>query len=292
MAYFQRILFCCACVALVAGDVAVPTEQELSQFGAIEGQKLSKALATEVNWKAAFAEFVAMTLFVVIGCGSAMGVAKEPGSAWVLQVSLTFGLAITALAYTIGHYSGAQINCAVTFGLALAGKVSYLQASVNFVAQMLGAVVGAIILLQMHLPSEDKTASIGCNGVGAGCTQMTALAGEFLMTFLLMFVVLETATSPFTLANRSMAPLAIGVAVFLAHSVLIPIDGCSINPTRSFGPALVASFIRSPNVKDAWKDMWVFWVGPLVGAAAAVGVHSALTSLTVSELKLPASPQY
>eukprot|EP00933_Yihiella_yeosuensis_P078971 TRINITY_DN909_c0_g2_i1.p1 TRINITY_DN909_c0_g2~~TRINITY_DN909_c0_g2_i1.p1 ORF type:complete len:300 (-),score=65.42 TRINITY_DN909_c0_g2_i1:141-1040(-) len=285
MAYFRTLLLCCACLAFVAGG-AVPTQPELSQVGASKGENLNKASAdVKINWKAAGAEFVAMTLFVIIGCGSAMGIAKEPGSAWVLQVSLTFGLAITALAYTVGHYSGAQINCAVTFGLALSGHLSYLQAAVNFAAQMLGAVLGAVILLQMHLPEEDKTASIGCNGVGANSSQLTALVGEFCMTFLLMFVVLETAISPLSLENRSMAPLAIGVAVFLAHSVLIPIDGCSINPTRSFGPALVASLIRSPNVKDAWKDMWVFWVGPLLGSAAAVGAHAGLAHLAYHEMR-------
>eukprot|EP00933_Yihiella_yeosuensis_P078968 TRINITY_DN909_c0_g1_i3.p1 TRINITY_DN909_c0_g1~~TRINITY_DN909_c0_g1_i3.p1 ORF type:complete len:337 (-),score=75.00 TRINITY_DN909_c0_g1_i3:236-1144(-) len=246
---------------------------------AVKVATAEQAPAKGIQWRAAAAEFVAMTLFVIIGCGSAMSIAKEPGSAWVLQVSLTFGLAITSLAYAVGHYSGAQINCAVTFGLVLVGNLSIMQGLVNFAAQMLGAVVGACFLLGTHVPEEDKTGGLGCNGVGPGSTQITALVGEIMMTFLLMFVVLETAVSPATLANREMAPLAIGIAVFLAHSVLIPIDGCSINPTRSFGPAVVANFLRKPAVKDPWTDMWVFWVGPLVGAAAAVGVFKALAAM-------------
>merc|ERR1719482_1677703 len=95
--------------------------------------------------KKCVAEFVAMTLFVFIGCGSAMSVAKLEGSAWVLQVSLTFGVAITVLAYTIGHYSGGHINCAVTLGLVITGNCSVLQGIGNLVAQLLGSVLAYTI---------------------------------------------------------------------------------------------------------------------------------------------------
>merc|ERR1719379_81800 len=116
----------------------------------IQAENIHKA-AAGVKASAAMAEFVAMTLFVVIGCGSAMSVAKESG--WVLQVALTFGLAITSLAYAVGHYSGGQINCAVTFGLMFAGKLSMAQGMANFVAQMLGSITGACILRGMF-PEE------------------------------------------------------------------------------------------------------------------------------------------
>jgi len=226
-----------------------------------------------VNLSAVFAEYIAMTLFVMIGCGSAMGVAKEPG--WVLQVSLAFGLGITALAYTIGHISGAHINCAVTLGLVITGNCSVLQGTLNLAAQILGSITGALILTLMWPEETDKTKGLGANGVQEGMTKTNAFVGEVMMTFLLMFVVLETAVNPAFKANREMAALAIGFAVFLAHSVLIPIDGCSINPTRSFGPALVRKLCyKNPGSFD---DMWVFCVGPLVGASAAALVqHSGL----------------
>uniref|UniRef100_A0A7S0BBU1 Aquaporin n=1 Tax=Pyrodinium bahamense TaxID=73915 RepID=A0A7S0BBU1_9DINO len=222
----------------------------------------------------AFAEFVAMFLFVFFGCGSAMSIAKEEGSAWVLQVSLTFGLAITVLAYSIGHISGGQINCAVTFGLVLHGDVSFWQGVCNFLAQMLGSVLGAAVLKVMYPAPKDLTGGLGTNSVGEGWTQIGALIGEFMGTFLLMFVVLETAVNDESKANSSLAPLAIGLSVFLAHSVLIPVDGCSINPTRTFGPALVQ--VISAGTTSVFKDMWIFWVGPLLGAAAAVGVYSVM----------------
>merc|ERR1719387_1446250 len=100
------------------------------------------------------------------------------------------------------------------------------------------------------------------------------------MTFLLMFVVLQTAIAEASLANRTMACIAIGFAVFLAHSVLIPIDGCSINPTRSFGPAVVARLRYGEKAAKGISDMWVFWVGPLTGAALAAGTYMGMTAMT------------
>jgi MIP family channel proteins len=235
------------------------------------GTKAEAAPAPAVSAKAAMAEFVAMTLFVIIGCGSAMSVAKESG--WILQVALTFGLAITSLAYSVGHYSGGQINCAVTLGLVVAGKLSMAQGIANFVAQMLGSVCGALILKGMFPEDKDKTGGLATNAVSEGWTQMHALVGEIAMTFLLMFVVMETAVNPASKANRELACVAIGFAVFLAHSVLISIDGCSINPTRTFGPALVRSMTYK-NGEGAFSDHWVFWAGPLVGAAAAAVVST------------------
>eukprot|EP00927_Polykrikos_kofoidii_P081012 TRINITY_DN780_c0_g1_i3.p1 TRINITY_DN780_c0_g1~~TRINITY_DN780_c0_g1_i3.p1 ORF type:complete len:304 (-),score=33.61 TRINITY_DN780_c0_g1_i3:168-1079(-) len=228
-----------------------------------------------ISYRAAAAEFIAMTLFVVTGCGSAMSIAKEAGSAWVLQVSLTFGLAISSLAYAIGHISGGQINCAVTFGLVLSGKLAVAQGVVNVGAQILGSLIGALLLTFVYPPEKDCTGSLGSNIISPDRSVTSALVGEVLMTFLLMFVVLETAVDDGSAATRAQACLAIGFAVFLAHSVLIPIDGCSINPTRSFGPAIVASSLRG--CKGATSALWLCFVGPLVGAALAVGCYSALS---------------
>jgi len=220
--------------------------------------------ASDVSFKKALQEFIAMTLFVIIGCGSAMGVVNKTDKNWVLQVSLTFGLAITALAAATG---GGQINCAVTLGLTILGNISVGQAVVNFVAQMLGSILGAAILSCIYSEEADNTKTIGCNAVTVGkqgFDHSQALLAEAVMTFLLVYVVANVAV----LANQVTRTISIGFAVFLAHSVLIPIDGCSINPTRSFGPALIASMTRSEGSK-VFADMWVFWVGPLIGAAAA-----------------------
>jgi MIP family channel proteins len=229
--------------------------------------------ATPVSYKAAAAEYLAMTLFVVIGCGSAMAVCGEPG--WVLQVALTFGLAITSLAYTVGHFSGGQINCAVTLGLVLAGKLTAAQGVTNFVAQILGSLTGALLLTLMIPEAADKTGGLGTNKISDKLSKFNAFVGEFIMTFLLMFVVLETAVNPATKANREMAALAIGFAVFLAHAVLINVDGCSINPTRTFGPAMVRQMLYK-NKADSLDEQLVFWAGPLLGAAGAVAISTAM----------------
>jgi len=225
---------------------------------------------TPVSVVACAAEFVAMTLFVVIGCGSAMGTSSTLGfPAWVLMVSLAFGFSIAALAYASGHHSGGHINCAVTLGLVLAGECSLAQGAGNFVAQMLGSIFGAAILCLIYPEANDHTGGLGSNAVNKGWEWHNALVGEIMGTFLLMYVVLQTACHSKSVGNRSQAALAIGLTVFLAHVMLIPIDGCSINPTRSFGPAVVAE-IRSD--KSHFKDMWIFWVGPLAGAALAAGL--------------------
>jgi len=226
--------------------------------------------ARRVSMRSAAAEYIAMTLFVIIGCGSAMSIARDEGSAWTLQVALAFGIAITVLAYSLGRYSGGQINCAVTLALWVSGDLSFAQAAVNFAFQMLGSVTGATILCIVYPKGKDKTGDIATNAIAFGFSHLNVLLGEFAMTFLLVLVVLESSlqTSP----ASGIATIPIGFAVFLAHCVLIHVDGCSINPTRSFGPALLAS-VRDRK-GDYFKDMWVFWVGPLLGALAAAGVHA------------------
>jgi len=238
-----------------------------------------------VTFSAMLAEYVAMTLFVVIGCGSAMSIAKEPGSAWILQVSLSFGFAISSLAYAVASYSGGQINCAVTLGLMLVQKIGVVQGILNVFAQLCGSVTGAYILTAIFPRDMDKTGGLGCNKIAEGFSPANAFVGEAMMTFLLMFVVLETAVNPNSEENRALACLAIGFAVFLAHTVLIPIDGCSINPTRSFGPAFVVQQLSAAEAPDrtgraikvdAFKDMHVFWAGPCVGSTLAAIAYGLL----------------
>jgi len=263
-----------ASVSLLQKSSAVHLSATNAQYSTFN----TALVAAGIDINAAFAEYVAMTLFVTIGCGSAMGIANKDGSAWVLQVALTFGIAISVLAYSIGHNSGGQINCAVTFALALNGSLGWGQAFVNLIFQLLGSVTGALILSVIYPTEKDLTGNLGSNGVGEGWNHFGALIGEVVGTFVLCFTVLNTAVDTATVANRQMACLAIGLSVFLAHSVLIPIDGCSINPTRSFGPALVSAGRNKgkSDAKSTFADMWIFWLGPLTGAAIAVGVNAAL----------------
>jgi MIP family channel proteins len=235
-------------------------------------------MASKVSAPALIAEFLAMWLFVIIGCGTAMAVANKTGA--MVQISLAFGLAITALAYSIGHISGGHINCAVTLGLIMVRACDPIQGLLNMVVQVLGSFAGAATLCLIFPEEMDATGGVGSNAVATGFETWNALFGEIVMTFLLVFVVLQTAVNPKSEANRALACVAIGFAVFLAHCVLIPVDGCSINPTRTIGPAFVSK-IRNPDKEsDALKHLWVFIVGPFVGAALAAVTYLGMNKIS------------
>lgn len=192
-------------------------------------------------------------------------------------IALQFGLGITVLAYATAHTSGGHINCAVTLALTIVGTCHPLRAVVYFVSQMLGSICGAALLLattggtQISSGGIDRTGGLGSNGrQNANVEVGQALLVEIMGTALLVFVVLEAAVNIKAVTTdgesairgnkQNLAPIPIGLAVFMAHVICIPITGCSINPTRSFGPALVSG---------NWTDHWLWWVGPLVGATAA-----------------------
>ena len=179
---------------------------------------------------------------------------------WGVTTALAFGLAITVLAFATGHISGGQLNPAVTFALACVGSLPVVQAIINTIAQIVGAILGAA-LLDATIPNGNE-GSLGSNQINPGVGYGNALAGEIVMTALLVATVLETAVSKGNAVSKAFAPLAIGFAVFCAHAVLLPIDGCSINPARSLGPAIVSG---------TWPGtFWVFIVGPYLGALAAI----------------------
>ena len=232
--------------------------------------------------RSAVAEFVAMLLFVYFGCGSAASNLQfvthtgEWESASVLLIALAFGMSITVLVFATAHTSGGHINCAVTWALMLVGKCHPLRGLVYVAAQLVGSITGAALLKgttngRFDGGVLDRSGALGANGLqNSAVTTGNAFLAEVIGTMLLCFVVLETAVNSravttdgdrMVLGNKqNLAPLPIGFAVFLAHVVLIPIDGCSINPTRSFGPSVVA---------NSWNDQWIWWAGPLTGATIA-----------------------
>merc|ERR1712087_754756 len=228
-------------------------------------------------------EYIAMTLFVFFGCGSASSNAQLRGGQWdpasVTIIALQFGLAITVLAFATAHTSGAHINCAVTFGLMIVGTCHPVRALVYFVCQMLGSITGAAFFLAATDSKIDRTGGLGSNSLQSDdVTVGNAFVVEMFGTLLLMYVVLETAVNANSVTTtggsgmirgnkQNLAPFPIGFAVFLAHVVCIPITGCSINPTRSFGPAVVAS--ANNDSSSVWDDHWIFWFAPLLGSLIA-----------------------
>ena len=123
-------------------------------------------------------------------------------------------------------------------------------------AQLVGAVVGALLLL-ITIP-EAADSNLGAHALGSGVSIGMGLTMEIVVTFALVFVIFATAIDSGGMGN--LAPIAIGLVVLVDHLVAVPITGASMNPARSFGPALVAG---------QWADHWIYWVGPLIGGAIA-----------------------
>lgn len=230
----------------------------------------------KLDTKAVLHEFIGMTLFVYIGCGVATTSGGNDDPAKIQSIAFAFGMAIMVLVYSIAHTSGGQLNWAVTIGLMVEGSLETLQAMANMLAQLLGGILGAA-LLYATLPDCCR-GTLGSNEVNrsAGYTAGMAFFAEFMFTFFLVFVVFQTAVDAkaITGANQEsrpvLAPVAIGFAVFLAHLFLIPITGCSINPSRSFGPAFVSTL---DGQKGLFDDFWIFFVAPMLGGVVAGLLH-------------------
>ena len=229
------------------------------------------------NLRAAAAEFIATGLFVFIGVGSVVAAANafggEAGPA-IIAISIAHGLGILIGVAAIAKISGGHLNPAVTFAAVLTGKMKVSVGVLYIVAQVAGA-VGAALLIKTIVagPAELGLGSHGLNvfdpQVGGGIldNQVGDGAGaglllEMVLTFALVFVVFATAMDPKGPGN--IAPIAIGLVIMADHFVAIPMTGASMNPARSFGPALVA---------NEWSDHWVYWLGPLIGGGIAALVY-------------------
>ncbi|ONM53249.1 Aquaporin PIP2-1 [Zea mays] len=203
-------------------------------------------------YRAVIAEFIATLLFLyitvatVIGYkhqtdASASGADAACGGVGVLGIAWAFGGMIFVLVYCTAGISGGHINPAVTFGLFLARKVSLVRALLYIVAQCLGAICGVGLVKAFQSAYFDRYGG-GANSLASGYSRGTGLGAV-------------------------LAPLPIGFAVFMVHLATIPVTGTGINPARSLGAAVIY------NKDKPWDDHWIFWVGPLVGAAIAAFYH-------------------
>ena len=198
----------------------------------------------------AAAEGLAAFALVFAGCGAIVANAENDAALGAVGVALVFGLVIMVMVYATGHLSGAHINPAVTVAFTLTRHFPPRDAAVYVVAQLAGALAGALVLLAVW---PDQPAGLGATtpGVGTG----SALLYEVLLTAFLMFVIMAVATD--TRAVGPAAAIAIGGTVALDAMFGGPVTGASMNPARSFGPALAAG---------EWEDFWLYVVGPVLGA--------------------------
>ncbi|WP_447642708.1 MULTISPECIES: MIP family channel protein [Chitinophagaceae] len=220
------------------------------------------------------AELIGTFGLVLFGCGAAavagMNTVAGLSGLGLLGIAFAFGLSVVVFAYAIGGISGCHINPAVTVGVLVAGRISAKDAVVYIIGQLIGALLGAFVLKEILSGRlSGFTAgewAFGSDGWGEGYQNgygtCAAFLTEAVLTFLFLFVILAT-TSKW--GNSTMAGLAIGLTLVLIHLVAIPITGTSVNPARSFGPALLAG-------GKALSQLWLFIVAPIVGAVVAAVV--------------------
>ena len=222
---------------------------------------------SKMDWRAGLAEMIATFFFVFLGPGVVVVTGALSGgqldSSRLIAIALGHGLAIALLVSATAHLSGAHINPAVTFAAMITKRMTISKGAMYVGAQLIGAALGAVLLAAI-LPSAmggglgNGAGTLGTHGLGAGVSASQGIAIEIVLTAALVFVVFGAAMDKRGVGV--VAPLAIGLVVLVDHLVGVPLTGASMNPARSFGPALAAG---------AWTDHWVYWVGPLLGGAVA-----------------------
>lgn len=224
------------------------------------------AMSAETQAQPVVAELLGTLALVFFGAGAAVVAGEFIGS---LGIALTFGFILLALGYAIGPVSGSHINPALTLGVLLAGRMSLRLAVSYWIAQCVGAVIGAalLFLVARQVPGLETAGAFGSNGYGyrsaVGISVLGALVAEVMMTALLVFVALAVTRR---LSVRGLYAVPTGLAFALVHLMGVPLTGTSVNPARSLGPALFAG-------GEALLQLWLFLLAPLTGAVLAVAVH-------------------
>ncbi len=214
------------------------------------------------------AEMFGTMVLVLMGCGVAVSLncssdcSTVANAATVIGTALAFGLAVVAMAYTIGGVSGCHINPAITLGVLLSGRMSVKDGILYIVFQCIGAFIGSALLYL--LTTNSGLVGTGANDLQAGVTTLGGLLAEIIFTCVFVLVVLG-ATSKTNGATNNFAGLAIGLSLVLVHLVCIRYTGTSVNPARSLAPAFFQG-------GSALSNLWIFIVGPFAGAILAAGI--------------------
>ena len=209
------------------------------------------------------AEAIGTFVLTFLGCAAAVSLGcSDANTAAVVGTAVAFGLSVVAMAYTIGGISGCHINPAITLGCLLTGRISAKDCAGYMAGQFVGAIVAGAALCGFY----GCESGLGANGIGAGCNGSVAIAVavEAVLTALFVLVVLG-ATHKTNGATNNFAGLAIGLTLVLVHLVCIRYTGTSVNPARSIAPAIFQG-------GTALTNLWIFIVGPFVGALAAAGI--------------------
>jgi aquaporin Z len=223
----------------------------------------------EEKMKKAIAEFIGTFTLVFFGCGAAViaGMGTGPTAIDVLGIAFAFGLAIVGMAHGIGPISGCHVNPAVSFGVLVAGRMTMSDFVSYVIAQVLGAIAGAIVLyIILSGKAAGWTGGLGQNGWGAGYlgqyNLLSAFIFEVVATFIFLVCILGVTQKG---SPAEFAGLAIGLTLVAIHIVGINVTGVSVNPARSLGPAIIGVGSNPA----ALGKVWLFIIAPLIGAGIA-----------------------
>ena len=203
------------------------------------------------------AEFVGTFALVFIAAGAVSTDYVSQGSLGLLGMAVASSLVVMAMVYATGHISGAHINPAVTISMLVARKIDLKDAVSYIVAQFTGASIAGLMLLTIF-PTAVAGVNLGATGLGSDVDFGVGILVEAILTFMLVLTIFGSAVDE--RAPQGLAGFAIGVAVLLAILVGGPLTGASMNPARTFGPALVSGY---------WANHLVYWIGPLIGGVFA-----------------------
>ncbi|BFI43091.1 protein MpHIP [Marchantia polymorpha subsp. ruderalis] len=224
----------------------------------------TKTLRSKEQWRAAGAEFIGTLLFVFLGCGSVVATGildSKMTAARLVAIALAHGLAITFLAGATGAISGGHLNPAVTLAFVVAGKESLLRAGLYVGSQIFGGIFGALFL--KWCTPESMRGTLGSHDVNPLIYGSQAFLMELILTFVLIFVIFGVAVD--RRGPGVIAPIPIGFAVVVDHLVGVPFTGASMNPARSFGPAIVSGAFGTQHL--------LYWAAPGFGATLASALY-------------------
>ncbi|KAK2151415.1 hypothetical protein LSH36_364g04071 [Paralvinella palmiformis] len=205
-------------------------------------------------------ELIGVTIFVFVGTTSAT-------SGNVMSTAAAHGLAIMLLIIAFGHISGGHFNPCVTLGALLTGGISLKGAALHWLAQLIGGILGAALCKGVLSSAVYSGINAGIPDLGAGVGVGQGILCEAVLTLTLVLTVIMTAVDR---DDNILAPVAIGLAVLVDISAAANISGAVMNPARSFGPAVVGSSVF---LARAWTHQYIYWVGPIIGALVAAGLH-------------------
>lgn len=241
-------------------------------------------LVSLMFWKALFAEFVGTFFLVLVALGSTVQ-GWQPDDLDVVQISLSFGLCVATIITIIGHISGGHINPAVTMAMLVTRRISLIKALLYIVFQCAGAVAGAALL--KRVTPAIRQGGLGTTTLNVGVSPAMGFGIEFFITMVLVLTVFATCTDSTNVTGRGGSfALTIGLSVTVGHLWAVEFCGASMNPARSFGPAVVMNI---------WEDHWVYWLGPMTGGIFAGLLYDNILATNASIAKvrdLLLSPQF